>query len=149
MNSVGQSQPTKVTRLLPGVIDQTASSREQFYRIHRRDQLATDHDLFQIIAISERFVIEKAKPKIGALRVHRNDSGRIEHGRPLSNAHATAASPQKSQVPNPKTQMNETAALQNLELGAWDLEFPARDCARVTDGTRTRNSQNHNLELYH
>jgi hypothetical protein len=38
---------------------------------------------------------------------------------------------------------------QPLELGIWDLEIRARNARGVTDGTRTRNSQNHNLELYH
>jgi hypothetical protein len=149
MNSVGQSQPTKVTRLLPGVIDQTASGRDKFYRIQRRDELATDHDLLQIVAIAERFVIEKAKPKIGIFLIHRNDAGGIDHETVLKQRTCHRGFAAEIPGSNPKTQMNETAALQNLELGAWDLEFPARDCARVTDGTRTRNSQNHNLELYH
>ena len=35
--------------------------------------------------------------------------------------------------------------MKTLELGVWDLEL----AKRVADGTRTRNSQNHNLELYH
>jgi hypothetical protein len=42
----------------------------------------------------------------------------------------------KTQVPNPK--LNRTAA-----LGFGICE------ARVADGTRTRNNQNHNLGLYH
>ena len=45
-----------------------------------------------------------------------------------------------------KTQIPRVGA--SLKPGFWDLEIRA-ERARVADGTRTRNSQNHNLELYH
>ena len=53
-----------------------------------------------------------------------------------------------AEIPNLRTQIPNIATIL-LEPGFWDLELRARGARRVTDGTRTRNSQNHNLELYH
>ena len=79
----------------------------------------------------------------------------------------------ETQSPKPKS--DRACNIRNLEIGIWcfrplgqcqsrkqvtvtmasfgtwrlELVLPAISGGRVTDGTRTRNSQNHNLELYH
>src|SRR5256885_16169945 len=68
-------------------------------------------------------------------------------GSSLSNAYATACGGNpKLQVPGSKTQRRVWNNW-SLEFGIW--YFPRGCVGGVTDGTRTRNSQNHNLELYH
>ena len=51
---------------------------------------------------------------------------------------------QLCKIPSSKFQIPKSIT-KTLEFEVWDLEF----AKRVADGTRTRNSQNHNLELYH
>jgi hypothetical protein len=81
----------------------TLRRRQQIDRIEGRNDLAADHDFLEVVATRQRFVIEKAKPKIRLFRVHRNDTSGIQHGISLSNAYATAfGGNPKLQIPNPK-----------------------------------------------
>src|SRR4051812_4496194 len=65
--------------------DEENSGRDQFDSVQRRDDLAADYDLLQIVAIAERLVIEKPKPKIGAEFIHfcRSKESWSKHGNPL------------------------------------------------------------------
>ena len=98
---------------------------EQIDGVERRDDLAANHEFFQIVAVPKRLIVQEAEPKFGVIgfRFQAFDSSGIEHEPLLSNAHATAASPRKSQAPNPRFQRERDT---KLELGIWDLGFPAR-----------------------
>ena len=129
----------KVTLLL------LLSRREEIDGVERGDDLAADYEFFQIVAIPKRLIIQEAQPKFGVIGFcfRAFERSGIEHGTLLSNGHATASGGNpKHQSPSSK----KGRALRDLELG-FGISRAAR--GRVTDGTRTRNSQNHNLELYH
>ena len=104
------------------------SRREEVNGIQRGDDFTACQQLLQIVAIAELFVPEDADPKIrGALPgfVRVDEDGRNEHTDFLSTARATSRPPSEAVLPRSE-----------IKTG-------------VADGTRTRNSQNHNLELYH
>ena len=127
MKAAGKREPPKVTKVLPcqkGI----PSSREKIDRIQRGDDLTTDQQFLQIVAIAQFFVGQDAEPEVfgngpGGVRF---DDIRIEHTSLFSSARA-------------KTLCGQSAvALRQAKMGGG-----------VANGTRTRNSQNHNLELYH
>ena len=98
---------------------------EEVEVVERGDDFAADHDFLEISAIPERTVVQNALPERGddVVRswVDRRQS-RIDHANRLSTGHASAS--------------------------AACGKGPRRRRG-VANGTRTRNSQNHNLELYH
>lgn len=68
------------------------SGREKVDRIQRGDDLATDQQLLQIVAIAQFFVAQEARPEVftnRSARVRFND-GRVQHDSLFSNARATA-----------------------------------------------------------
>jgi hypothetical protein len=50
---------------------------------------------------------------------------------------------------SPVGELSEKGLRPGEALTRRGVELRSRPVGRVTDGTRTRNSQNHNLELYH
>ena len=94
----------------------------------------------EIVAILQGFVFQDPSPEIAWKRVFAfplEGQSRNKHGDFLSNGRATGAPRRKSPARN---------ASHSDAGGIWDFRGSA--AGWVADGTRTRNSQNHNLELY-
>jgi hypothetical protein len=85
-----QCEPPKVTEMLPFEKRKRVSGREKVDRIQRGDDLTTDQQLLQIVAVAQCFVRQDAKPEVvssGAGRVRFNDS-RVQHNAPFSSGRA-------------------------------------------------------------
>jgi hypothetical protein len=120
-------EPPKVTRMLPSKKRATLS-REKIDRVQRGDDLTTDNQFLEIVAIAQFFVRQNAEPEIlgkGPSGVRFDDS-RIKH---------VLLFKQRTCQGGVRVIRNRNSPIGN---GRW-----------VANGTRTRNSQNHNLELYH
>ena len=59
-----EREPAKVTKMLPFEAMGSGSGREKIDRVERGDDLATDHQLLQIVAIAEVFVRQDAEPEV-------------------------------------------------------------------------------------
>ena len=104
--------------------------REKIDAIQRGDNFTAHEQFLQIVAVTELFVAKDAQPKICVdtlVFVGLDQGRRNEHGDFLSTARATSAAASLSALGNPQSEIS----------------------SGVADRTRTRNSQNHNLELYH
>jgi hypothetical protein len=102
--------------------------REKIDTVQRGDDFTAHEQLLQIVAIAELVIAKKTDPEIPGR--NRGFAGfekgrRNEHADFLSTARATLSAP-----------WAQRRSITEMKSG-------------VADGTRTRNSQNHNLELYH
>ena len=98
---------------------------EKIEIVQRRDDFAAGEELLQVVAILQRTVAEDPLPEGDRGAVFRGSDveGGLDHDSLFSTPYANASAPDDP-LCNP--------------LARW-----------VANGTRTRNSQNHNLELYH
>src|SRR5687768_11519390 len=104
--------------MLPFEVTPGESGREKVNRVQSGDDLATDQQLLQIVAVAQFFVRQDAKPEVFSNRAVgvRFNHSRVQHSGLLA---ADVPRCLAAEIPNPKQQKSQWAGLSKL----WDLGF--------------------------